>query len=76
MDLTITAAAPTRTVGNTLNFAIPASTTVAWNASLVNSIVGPWATIGSGTSLFSKWGEKVNVSSPSPYVIATTSNFP
>jgi hypothetical protein len=31
---------------------------------------------GSGTSLFSKWGEKVNVASPSPYVIATTSNFP
>lgn len=31
---------------------------------------------GAGTSLFSRWGEKVTVASPSHYVTATSRNFP
>ena len=51
-SLTITSNTITKATGGTLNFVLPANTSVNWSAApLTDSLIGTWATIGTGSSM-------------------------
>jgi fibronectin-binding autotransporter adhesin len=49
-NLTITSNTISRSGGATLAFITPGNSTLSWNPSLSNGIIGPWATVGTGSS--------------------------